>query len=177
MSSAKRWLLAGAAIAVALAAADAVAIAAGMEDEASVTNSVVIERPPEVVFDYASDMRHELEWNPDVETMQKLTGGPVGLGTRFAAKWKQSDDVVVELKHFDRPRGFSMVNGGPLEVAVDIQLAPQGAGTLFTSRFTARPHGFFKLIFPIFKRMMARFELANMGHLKRAIEARPPAPR
>jgi hypothetical protein len=57
-------------------------------------------------------------------------------------------------------------------VTVEITLAPQGAGTLLTSRFTARPHGFMKVIFPIFKIMMGRFEKANMGYLKKAVESR-----
>jgi hypothetical protein len=52
-------------------------------------------RPPraaaEDVFAFTSDMRNELKWNPDVQDMHKVTDGPVGLGTPFAAKWKQSE--------------------------------------------------------------------------------------
>ena len=154
----------------------AVALLAGLEDEAAVENSVVIDRPPEEVFDYASDMRHELEWNPDVQSMAKVTDGPIGVGTRFAAKWKQSEPVVVECTRFDRPRSWTWVNGGSLSATIEVRVEPRGAGTLFASRFTARPHGFLKVIFPLFKIMMRSFEKANMGHLKRAIEARPPGP-
>ena len=152
-------------------AAYAVAIFAGAEDEASVENRVVIDRPPEVVFDYVSDMRHGLEWNPDVESMVKVTDGPPGLGTRFAAKWKQSENVIVECTRFDRPRAFTAENGGALGVTVAVKLEPRGSGTLLVSRFTARPHGFFKVIFPIFKLMMGKFEKANMGYLKKGVES------
>src|SRR5262249_48107297 len=120
-----------------------------------------------------SDMRHELEWNPDVEKMTKITDGPVGLGTRFAAKWKQSEDVVVECTRFDRPSAFTAHNGGALEVTVAATLRPEGTGTRITSRFTPRPHGFMKVIFPIFKLMMGRFEKQVMVNIRKAIEGRP----
>ena len=145
-------------------------LALGMEDEGFTENSVFIDRPPEVVFDFASDMRNEKKWNPDVEKMEKITDGPVGLGTRFAAKWKQSDDVTVECTRFDRPRALTLVNGGMLEGIVAVTLTPHGTGTLFTSRFTARPHGFLKFIFPIFKTQMAKFEAANMKFIKATLE-------
>ena len=53
---------------------------------AVIENSVQIERSPEDVFDYLVDLRNELEWNPDVESMKKLTDGPISVGTKFLAK-------------------------------------------------------------------------------------------
>jgi hypothetical protein len=38
----------------------------------------VIRRSPEGVFDYCSDLRSELHWNPKVKYIEKLTDGPVG---------------------------------------------------------------------------------------------------
>jgi hypothetical protein len=46
-----------------------------------IANSVILRCPPEVVFDYLSDHRAELEWNPKCERIEKLTEGPVGVGT------------------------------------------------------------------------------------------------
>ena len=161
------------AVPVGIVAVDSVLVLSGAEDEGSTENSIFIDRPPEVVFDYASDMRHELEWNPDVESMAKISDGPVGVGTRFAAKWKQSEPVTVECTRFDRPTALTLQNGGSLETKVEISVSPQGTGSLFTSRFTARPHGFLKFIFPLFKIQMAKFERANMSYLKKAIEGLP----
>ena len=50
---------------------------------------VDINRPPEEVFDYGSDHRHEPEWNPMMTRIAKLTGGPVGAGTRYVAEFCQ----------------------------------------------------------------------------------------
>ncbi len=153
----------------------------GFGDEATVENSVDIDRPPEVVFDYASDMRHELEWNPDVESMSKITDGPIGVGTKFQAKWKQSEPLVVECVRFERPNRLTLDNGGSIEARVDVTLTPRGNGTHFVSSFRARPHGAARLFFPIFVTMMRKFEAANMLHLKKAVEAQPlaqtPSPR
>ena len=83
-----------------------------------IRNSVILRCPPEVVFDYLSDHRAELEWNPKCERMEKLTEGPVGLGTRYRAKWKSSPSVELETVAFERPHSWTMHNGGPIEVTL-----------------------------------------------------------
>jgi hypothetical protein len=47
----------------------------------------VIRRAPEDVFDYCSDLRSEPQRNPKAKYVEKLTGGPVGVGTRYRARW------------------------------------------------------------------------------------------
>ena len=48
-----------------------------------ISNSVEIRCSPEEAFDYLSDHRSELEWNPGIESIDKLTDGPVGLRTKY----------------------------------------------------------------------------------------------
>ena len=107
-----------------------------------IESTVLIQRPPEEVFDYLSDPRNELEWNPKVKVMEKLTDGPVGVGTTFRAKWTKSGVVTLECREYDRPRHWRFVNGGPLSVDFSVDLTPESGGTRFTSRFDATPHGF-----------------------------------
>ena len=90
-----------------------------------ISNSVEIRCTTEQAFDYLSDHRSELEWNPGIESIEKLTDGPVGLGTRYLAKWKSAPKAVeVETTAFDRPHGWTVHNGGPVEGTVDY-LSPQ----------------------------------------------------
>jgi len=96
-----------------------------------IRNSVILRCSPEVAFDYLSDLRAELEWNPKCESMEKLTDGPVGLGTKYRAKWKGSPAVQLETVAFDRPRGWTMHNDGPLEVTFTCRLEPVGEGPDF----------------------------------------------
>ena len=137
---------------------------------AVIENDTFIERAPEDVFDYLVDLRNELKWNRGVESMEKLTEGPIGVGTKYLAKWKQSKHIEVECTRFDRPREWQYVNGGPVRVTLTIRLAPEGRGTRLISRFDARPKGLFRVVFPVFLVMMKRQERANMANLKAALE-------
>jgi len=133
-------------------------------------SSVLIECPKEEAFDFASDMRNELKWNPSAQHIEKITDGPVGLGTKFIAKWKQSKEMEVECVAFDRPNSWSYHNGGPVEVTFTAHLIDEDGATRLEVDFDATPHGLFVLFFPIFMRMMRRQEAANMTSLKNSIE-------
>lgn len=135
-------------------------------------NSVIIRCTPEQAFDYLSDHRAELEWNPKCEVMEKLTEGPVGQGTRYRAKWKGAPYVELETVHFDRPRLWTMHNDGPIEVTFTCRLEPVAGGTKLSAEFEPRPHGWFRLIFPLFLLMIRRDEKANMDHLRDVLERR-----
>lgn len=140
-----------------------------------IRNSVILRCAPEVAFDYLSDHRAELEWNPKCESMEKLTEGPVGLGTRYRAKWKASPSVELETVAFQRPHGWTMHNGGPIEVTFTCRLEPVPEGTRLEASFEPTPHGWFWLVFPLFLVMMRREEKANMAHLRDAVERRAEA--
>ncbi|HEX5730593.1 SRPBCC family protein, partial [Microbacterium sp.] len=61
-----------------------------------IRNATTIRCAPEKAFDYLSDMRNELHWNPAVESVEKqLTTGQVAVGTRYRAKWKSGPPVAV----------------------------------------------------------------------------------
>jgi hypothetical protein len=135
-------------------------------------NSVVIGCTPHLAFDYLSDLRSELEWNPACREMEKLTEGPVGLGTRYRAKWSNSPYVELETMAYDPPRGWTTHNGGPIEMRFTCTLEAVSAGTELTADFTAIPHGWFRWVFPLFLVGLRRQERRNMGLIKSALERR-----
>ena len=137
-----------------------------------IRNSVVVEASCEEAFDYLSDHRAELEWNPKCVTMEKITEGPVGQGTRYLAKWKGSPRVELETVHYDRPNTLTMHNDGPIEVTFTCRLEPMPAGTTLSVEFEPRPHGWVRLLFPLFLRRIRKEEAANMSHLSTALERR-----
>src|SRR6476659_4598464 len=109
-----------------------------------IRNSVVVEASCEEAFDYLSDHRAELEWNPKCVTMEKITEGPVGQGTRYLAKWKGSPRVELETVHYDRPNTWTMHNDGPIEVTFTCRLEPMPVGTTLSVEFEPRPHGWMR---------------------------------
>lgn len=103
--------------------------------------------------------------------MTVISNSPVVLGTRYLAKWKSAPKAVeVETTAFDRPHGWTVHNGGPVEVTVTIRVQPTAAGTLLFFDFDARPHGWFRLVFPLFLARIRKEEAANRIHIKTALE-------
>jgi uncharacterized protein YndB with AHSA1/START domain len=137
-----------------------------------IINSVEIARPVEEVFDYLSDQSNELNWNPSVESMEKLTDGPVRVGTRYRAKWRGAPTIMTECTRYDRPHGWTYRNGGPIAVTFNADLAPTATGTALCVRFDARPQGWFRLVFPLFLLVIRKQERENMRCIKRVLEAR-----
>ena len=66
------------------------------------STETVIRRSPEDVFEFCADLRSELQWNPKVKYIEKLTDGPVDVGTRYRARW--SSDTTVTLRRRFRGR-------------------------------------------------------------------------
>lgn len=46
--------------------------------------SILIRKAPEEVFDFVANPEGDPLWMPKVSAVQKLTGGPIGVGTRFS---------------------------------------------------------------------------------------------
>ena len=140
---------------------------------AVIENTVEIARSPEAVFDYLADQGNEVHWNPDCVSMQKLTEGPIGVGTRFRAKWKQGPVVETECTRFERPRMWRYENGGQISVVLTVTLEPiPSGGTRMTSHGEWTPHGWFRLVFPLFIRVMRRAERGVVANARRALEER-----
>lgn len=139
---------------------------------AVINSEVRIERPPDAVFDAVSDPRSELEWNPKVRVMEKLTEGEIGPGTRFRAKWTKSPVVELEILRFDRPHGWAYRNGGAIAVDLEVTLEPVDGGnaTILRSRFDAQAHGPMRLVFPLMVASLRREEARNMELIKQRVE-------
>lgn len=53
-----------------------------------IRGEVLINAPAENVFDFVADERNEPLYNRNMLHVEKLTPGPVGRGTRFAAQMR-----------------------------------------------------------------------------------------
>ena len=105
---------------------------------------------PEEAFDSLSDHRYELEWNPRVQEIGQATDGPVGLGTTYRAKWKAGPHVVVETVAYDRPASVGAAQRRPDRGPRHLPARAGGGGTELTAD-SSPPHGWFRLLFPLFR--------------------------
>ena len=118
-----------------------------------ISNSVEIRCTPEEAFDYLSDHRNELEWNPGIESIDKLTDGPVGLGTKYLAKWKSAPKAIeVETIAYDRPHDWSVHNSGPVGGLNACWSVRSGAGRV---RVTSSPSASISRMWQAILRRMA----------------------
>ena len=73
-----------------------------------VVGEIVINRPVEQVFDFVADERNEPQFNPKMLTVEKVTPGPVGKGTRFRTQVKarrRTAEMSVQFTAYSPDRG------------------------------------------------------------------------
>jgi hypothetical protein len=131
-----------------------------------------IRRSPEDVFDFLTDLRHELDWNPNAKHVEKLTDGPIRVGTRFRARWSGTGSTDVEVIGHDRPNTWatrSAVMG--IEVIASGCVFAIAGGSRYTIRLELRPRGMARLLAPLAKILMERGEDRNMRRVRQALEA------
>jgi Polyketide cyclase / dehydrase and lipid transport len=143
---------------------------------AIITGEIVIGRPVEVVFDFVADQRNELKYNPRLLRSAKVTAGPVGEGTRFAASIRSMGrplDMVIEVTRYHRPVRFdSVTTMSSARIGGTLTFEPDPAGTRMRWSWQVSPEGPFKLLTPVIAVMGKRQERAIWTSLKRYLEQR-----
>ena len=138
-----------------------------------VRNEFVVGCTQEEAFDFLSDLRNEPEWNPDqCQSVEKVTDGPVGRGTLYRAKWKGSPQIEVEYVHFDRPHSWQAHSDGLLESNFKGMVERHADGAKLVTELELIPHGFFKLVFPIFKLVFSKSEQSAADRIRKTLEER-----
>lgn len=118
------------------------------------TNEFVVNCTPEEAFAFLSDQRNELKWNPDnCQSVEKITDGPIGKGTKYRAKWKASPRIEIEYVEFDAPRSWEAHSDGSLQANFRCTIEPHPDGAKVAATLELIPHGLFKLAFPLFARI------------------------
>ena len=81
-----------------------------------VTGEITIARPIEEVFDFVADARNEPRYNPPLRRSDKVTNGPVGVGTRFAALHhghRFPFEMTITVTDYDRPHRLGWTRSMP----------------------------------------------------------------
>ena len=150
------------------------------QPRAVVENAIDIARSPEDVFDYCTDLTREPEWNPKAKRVQKLSAGPIGLGTRYEAEFLKGSPMTIELVHFERPVAWGSVGrsrrldaNGEGRVSLQAWMTCQTVtekGARLVMRMELRPKGTLRLLLPILGRFMHKQEERNLAAIKQALE-------
>jgi hypothetical protein len=138
---------------------------------AQVENVIEITRSPEDAFDYCVDMAREPEWNPKARRVEKVTDGPIGLGTRFEAEFSKGDAMTIEYVRFERPVAWESVgHSRSLDVKGEGRISATESGARLVMRMELRPKGALRLLLPILGRFMHQEQQRNLAAIKQALE-------
>jgi len=119
-----------------------------------VERGVIIERPVDKVFAFIANPDNNPKWQPEVVEHQKLTEGPMGVGTRLRHVSKfmgRCISVVGIVDEFELGRMIAFrVESGTLPYTIRYSVASQGRGTTrFTYSSLAHIQGLLKLLQPL----------------------------
>jgi uncharacterized protein YndB with AHSA1/START domain len=132
--------------------------------------------PPESVFDYVTDSSKLARWQTTKTSVEKLTDGPPGLGTRVRERTKppggKEFEQVVEFTEFERPRRLHVhIVEGPYPIDATYSFAPDGDGTKVTFLAEGPLTGAMRLLEPLTRRVLARQFAGHHDKLRQNIEA------
>jgi uncharacterized protein YndB with AHSA1/START domain len=140
--------------------------------------STVIARPREDVFDVVADETQEPRYNPGMLQAVKVTPGPVGSGTTWAAKASARGHpvyVTIEVTEFDRPARLastSRMNSAEITGAVTFEQVPEG--TRLRWSWDVHPRGVLKVLGPFIGHVGRQREAECWAGLKEYLEHPPP---
>lgn len=140
-----------------------------------------IARPAAEVFDYACDVRRELEWNPRMLRAEILTEPPVGVGSRFHAVFGAGvGDTIIETTGYSPPRWWTARSTSRwLDTRFTGEVTDTSQGCRLVVRTELAPHGPVRLLAPFLHRIMRSSWDHNLTAIKALLEDSPggcPAP-
>ena len=133
-----------------------------------------IARPPEAVAAFEFDAANDPAWIGGVRTAEKLTDGPIGVGSRVRRVGSflgRPIEWVMDVVEFVPAHRLAMhAVKSPFPMDVTYELAPSGAGTQATIRIRGQARGMYGVLGPLTPMMVRRSVQSDLGRLKRAIE-------
>jgi uncharacterized protein YndB with AHSA1/START domain len=144
---------------------------------AEVEGEIVIDRPVEAVFDYVADQSNEPQYNPQMVRAEKITAGPVGVGTKFRSavvSMGRTAEMLIECTGYDRPRRLaSTTTMRQADISYTLTFESAGTGTRMRWSGQVRPKGAYRLLGPLITWMGRRQERRIWTSLKHRLEASP----
>jgi hypothetical protein len=144
---------------------------------ARINGEIVIGRPIDVVFDYVADQSNEPQYNPQMVRAEKITTGPVGVGTKFrsaVASMGRTAEMLIEITGYERRhRLASTTTMQQADISYTLTFEPAASGTRMRWSGNVRPKGALKLLGPLIVWIGRHQEQRIWASLKQHLEAAP----
>jgi carbon monoxide dehydrogenase subunit G len=135
---------------------------------------VLIDRPVKDVFAFITNPQNMSKWNTAVVSMEQVTPGAVGVGTKFKNVGEMlgrriEGEMQVVAFEPDAKYGFQM-QAGPMQVSMVMTFKTVGTGTKLNLNAQGNPAGFFKLAEGVMAGRVKTMMEENLARLKTVLE-------
>jgi len=135
--------------------------------------------PIEDAFAYIADFSNSQEWDPGVETAERLDDGTVGVGSRFRLGVHLGSRVApmeYRISVFERPHRVELIGtGSGVSATDDIRFERAGAGTRIDYTADIRLGGVLRLIQPFLGGAFKNLGRNAVEGMQRTLDARAAA--
>lgn len=120
------------------------------------SDTVAIQRPPDVIFGLVSDPARDPEWNRNAISVTKLTEGPPRRGARYRGTYKGFGECELELRDYDPPRVATIAGTNKQgSFSYSFIIEPTGDGATLRQEAQFSPRGVMKLLTPMMGFMLS----------------------
>ena len=137
--------------------------------------SVIIHRPIEDVYDFMSQPKNRLVYDPDLLDVRQTPEGPLKIGTEIVevrSMMGRKGEMVTEVSELENNRriGYHTRKDDPMNAFGHYQFESVPEGTLLTLNFTLAPKGIMKLFVPLMAGKLKRDITKGLRSIKTVLE-------
>ncbi len=134
----------------------------------------LIDKPIKDVFAFAANPNNMTKWNSAVVSLEQITPGKVGVGTKFKSVGEMmgrriEGEMQVTAYEPVTKCGYQ-VNAGPMQVNLTLTFKTVGTGTKISLNAQGNPAGVFKLAEPMMAGRVKSMMEENLARLKSVLE-------
>jgi carbon monoxide dehydrogenase subunit G len=135
----------------------------------------LIDRPVKDVFAFVANPNNMSKWNSAVVSLQQITPGAVGVGTKFksvgeAMGRRIEGEMQVTAYEPDNKCGFQL-QAGPMKMDLTMTFKTVGTGTKLNLNAQGNPGGIFKLAEGVMAGQIKSLMEGNLARLKSVLES------
>ncbi len=138
------------------------------------TKTVFIDRPPQEVFEFASDPTNDAKWRDSAVSAEWISEGQIGVGSKLRSVDKlmgREIESTSEVTAWDPPNRYGQkALEGPMPFELTITLEPQDGGTLVKLDGQAEVGGFFKVAEGLVGKQLEKQIEKDLQGLKQVME-------
>ncbi len=140
-----------------------------------VVTEITIDRPIDVVAEFAAEPSNAPEWYENIESVESRSEPPLAVGSRmeFVARFLgRRLEYTYEVAEYAPGERFVMRTAeGPFPMETTYTWTSEGSATRMTLRNRGEPRGFSRFVAPIMVPAMRRANRKDLQRLKARLEA------